>query len=119
MNLAKHLLVAGVLALPLFGCSRKQDASKPGAIDGIQPGQDIAWADGSVMTVTRREGHALEGVRIVRMLSTGQATVISANKGTIEPGADAHSVNLTLYEATTRTGNNEMSAHLLRLAFTK
>ncbi|MCX6922156.1 MAG: hypothetical protein NT154_02885, partial [Verrucomicrobia bacterium] len=94
--------------LAFCGCSKKA-ASKGSAIDRVQAGQEVAWADGYVLTVAKREGSSLEGVRIVNTLPDGQTRTIFAEKGTISPGDDANSVKIALYEAQTQTGNNQMS----------
>ena len=52
-----------------FAAARKKGASKGSAIDRVQSGQEVAWADGYVLTVAKREGGSLEGVRIVNSTS--------------------------------------------------
>jgi len=104
--------------LAFCGCSKKA-ASKGSAIDLVQSGQEVAWADGYVLTVAKREGSSLEGIRIVNTLPDGQIRTILAEKGTISKGEDANSVKIALYEAQTQTGNNQMSAHLMNLVLNK
>ena len=116
LRISLIILLSG---LAFCGCSRKQDASKGSAIDLVQSGQEVAWADGFVMSVTKRDGDSLEGIRIVKMQPDGQMRTIVADKGTIAKGEDANSVKITLYEAQTQTGNNLMSAHLMTLVLSK
>jgi|APCry1669189101_1035198.scaffolds.fasta_scaffold111613_1 hypothetical protein len=104
--------------LAFCGCSKKA-ASKGSAIERVQSGQEIAWADGYLLTVAKRAGSSLEGIRIVNTLPDGQTRIILAEKGTITEGDDANSVKIALYEAQTQTGNNQMSAHLMNLVLTR
>ena len=50
-------------------------------------GTDVAWSDGYVLHVTKRDGTALEGIRVVHTDASGQVTTITADKGTVALGS--------------------------------
>ena len=50
-------------------------------------GTDVAWSDGNVLHVTKRDGTSLEGIRVVHTDASGQVTTITADKGTVALGS--------------------------------
>jgi hypothetical protein len=111
--------IAALSGAALSGCSRKSGESQTSAINLVKAGEDSTWAQGYVLNVAKREGNALEGIRVLKTSSDGSERTIVAEKGTISPGADKDSVKITLYEAETLNGNNRLHAHLLTMVFTK
>ena len=61
-------------------------SAHPGS-DRIVAGTDVAWSDGNVLHVTKRDGTSLEGIRVVHTDASGQVTTITADKGTVELGS--------------------------------
>ena len=83
----KNTLLILLSGLLLCGCSKMPATSAHPASDLIVAGSDIAWSDGYVLHVTKRDGTSLEGVRVVHTDASGQVTTITADKGTVELGA--------------------------------
>jgi hypothetical protein len=116
LSITLTILLSG---LAFCGCSHKHDAATRPAIELVQAGQDVTWADGSVLHVVKRDGSSLEGIQIVRTTLNGQPTMIVAGKGTISKGADDNSVKITLYEAQVQKGDTLTSADLMNLILSR
>ena len=70
-----------ILALLFCGCSRKHTAYVDQSVD-IVAGKDIVVRD-YVISVKKRQGSSIEGVRIVRSEPDGKVTTITADTGTL------------------------------------
>jgi hypothetical protein len=116
LRITLAILLSG---LAFCGCSQKHDAAARPAIELVQAGQDITWADGYVLRVTKREDSSLEGIQIVQTALDGQQKLIVADKGTVSEGADHNSVKITLYEAQVQRGNTQTRAHLMNLVLSR
>jgi hypothetical protein len=89
----------------LFGCSNKhadhgqrdQAPSATPAIDRVKVGEDVAWSDGYVLRVARRDGASLGGIRITYKGPDGQVTTTTADKGTASSSGaiERHGVKYT------------------------
>jgi hypothetical protein len=105
----KNTFVILLSAFLLFGCSKEQAdhgdrppearqspqqttqgprvedqaLSAVPAIDLIKAGQDVAWSDGYVLHVARRDGASLGEIRITCKGKDGQVTTTTADKGTV------------------------------------
>ena len=53
----------------------------------VEAGKDVAWSDGYVLHVAKRDGSSLEGIHVVHKNFNGQVTTIIADKGTLQPGS--------------------------------
>ena len=73
-----------ILALLFCGCSRKHTAYVDQSVD-IVAGKDIVVRD-YVISVKKRQGSSIEGVRIVRREPDGKETTITADTGTLTQG---------------------------------
>jgi hypothetical protein len=73
MKITLFIILSAVI---LCGCSKKP------AIGRIQAGRDIAWLDGEVLHIEKRDGYSLEGIRIVHKLADGSEETTTADKGT-------------------------------------
>lgn len=110
------LLVIASFTMVLAGCStHSPTASTSPAIDLVQTGKDIQFADGSVVRVAKREGNSLEGIHILMSPSGGPAREITAEMGTIKPGTPEHSnfenqITLTLHNAKAVSGQTNFTA---------
>ena len=98
MKVTMVILSAGLV---LCGCVPDQTSSKPAAFDRVAAGGDTAWHDGVVLHIAKRNGAALEGIRINWTTNDGHKTVLVANSGTVAPGsltnaADVNAVRLIL-----------------------
>jgi PBP1b-binding outer membrane lipoprotein LpoB len=119
----KNTLVILLSAFLLFGCSNKhaddgdrqpetrqslqqstqgprvqdQAPSAVPAIDLVKAGEDVAWSDGYVLHVARRDGASLGGIRITCKGKDGQVTTTTADKGTVSNSgaAESHGVLYT------------------------
>jgi len=104
--------------LLLCGCSQKHTTHVDQSID-IVAGKDIAVRD-RVVSVQKRDGNSIQGIRIVRKLPGGKETIITANTGTIAQSPN-NSVTLTLSKALvqtkTRGGATESTAERLEIRF--
>jgi hypothetical protein len=105
----KNTLTIILSGLLLCGCSPKQasSSSRP-AIDLVEAGKDIAWRDGYVLRVTKRDGTSLEGIQISAMSAAGQTTM-SADTGTVSPVVEGNVMNdssviITLHNARMKVG---------------
>jgi uncharacterized lipoprotein YajG len=76
----KNTLLILLSAFLLFGCSKKNAVP---AIDLVKAGKDVAWSDGYVLHVVRRDGASIEGIRIVHKGQDGQVTTTTADSGTV------------------------------------
>ena len=77
-----------LLALLLCGCSRRQTVYLHPPIN-IVAGQDIVRQYGDshlVISVKKRDGSSLEGIRIVETGPGGRESIITANTGTLTQG---------------------------------
>jgi hypothetical protein len=83
----KNTLLILLSGLLLCGCSKMPASSAHPASDRIVAGTDVAWNDGIVLHVTKRDGTSLEGIRVVHTDASGQVTTITADKGTVELGS--------------------------------
>jgi hypothetical protein len=83
----KHTLLIILSGLLLCACSKMPASSTHPASDRIVAGTDVAWSDGYVLHVTKRDGTALEGIRVVHTDASGQVTTITADKGTVALGS--------------------------------
>ena len=101
----------------LCGCGQKGAQAAPAAVDLVQPEQEVVWADGFAMKVAERDGFNLEGIRIAKEMGNGQITILLAEKGTLSPGPDRDSVAIALFNVETQTGNNQMHANKVNVAF--
>lgn len=126
--------------LLLCGCSQKHTAVVDQSVD-IVAGKDIVVRD-YVVSVSRRDGNSIEGVRIVQREPDGKETTITADTGTLTQGrkenvearpTDAktkdrllvavihNSVTMTLSNALVQTktqnGTTKMMVEKLELAF--
>ena len=119
VSVLRITLIILLSGLAFCGCSHKHDAATRPAIELVEAGQDLTWADGIVLHVTKRDGSSLEGIQIVRTALNGQQTTIVADKGTVSEGADHNSVNITLYEAQTQNGNTQTRAHRMNFVFSR
>ena len=133
-------LITFLSALLLSGCSPKHTAYIDQTID-IVAGKDIVVRD-YVLSVRKRAGNSLEGVRILRREPDGKETIITANTGTITQGAkqnveatpaDAktqdrlkvvlirNTVKMTLFNANvqtkTKSGTTRMTVQKMELVF--
>ena len=124
----KNTLTVLLSGLLLCGCSQKQASSARPAIDLVEAGKDIAWRDGSVLHITKRDGTSLEGIQIIKTTPDGQRTTLTADTGTLSPGsvenaADDGSVKITLKKATIEkhggAGNELITAKDMTLVFQK
>lgn len=70
-----------LLALLFSGCSQKRTAHVDQSVD-IVAGKEIVVRD-HVISVKKREGSSIEGVRIVRREPDGKETTITADTGTL------------------------------------
>jgi hypothetical protein len=93
----KNTLLILLSAFLFFGCSKKHPASAVPAIDLVEAGKDVAWSDGYMLRVARRDGASLEGIRILHKGQDGQVTTITADKGTVSGlgAVEAHGVLYT------------------------
>jgi len=83
----KNTLLILLSGLLLCGCSKMPATSAHPASDLIVAGTNIAWSDGYVLHVTKRDGTSLEGIRVVHTDASGQVTTITADKGTVQLGS--------------------------------
>jgi hypothetical protein len=81
MNNTLLILLSGLL---LYGCSQKHAPPARSASELVEAGKDIAWSDGYVLHVTRREGLTLGGIRIVKTETNGRVFTITADRGTLD-----------------------------------
>jgi hypothetical protein len=116
MKQSISLIVLVSLTMVLVGCStRSPTASKRPAIDLVEAGKDIEFGGGSVLHVTKREGSALEGIRILVRQPGVQDAEVAAETGTIKSGTPEHSnfenqVTITLHDAKIVTGSTSSTA---------
>jgi len=104
----KYTLIILLSGLVLCGCSKKP------AVELVVAGKDIAWRDGVVLRVTKRDGASLEGVQITTIQiaataangkpMTTASNTITADTATLSPGsvedaADKNCVQITLHNA--------------------
>jgi hypothetical protein len=108
-----------LLGLTFCGCSRKDGGGSAATLELVQAGQDTTWANRDVLTVTKREGNSLEGIRLIRTGLNGQQITILADKGEVAMGDDKQSVKLILHDAQTLNGARTMHANLLTVVLTK
>ena len=126
--------------LLLCGCSQKHTAVVDESVD-IVAGKDIVVRD-YVVSVKKRDGSSIEGVRIVHREPDGKETTITADTGTLTQGRKENvearptdektqerlrvvvihnSVTLTLSNALvqtkTQSGTTKMMVEKLELAF--
>ena len=71
----------------LFNVTNMPASSAHPASDLIVAGKDVAWSDGYVLHVTKRDGSSLEGIRVIHNDASGRVTTITAAKGTVAPGS--------------------------------
>ena len=71
-------------ALLLGGCSPKHTVYLDQSVD-IVAGEDIVWND-HVVSVKKRDGSSIEGIRIVGRKPDGTETIITADTGTVTQG---------------------------------
>jgi len=79
----KNTLTVLLSGLLLCGCSKKP------AVDFVVAGKDIAWRDGSVLRVDKRDGTSLEGIHITHSDPNGDRSTLIADTGTISSGSIA------------------------------
>jgi len=128
------------LCLFVSGCSQKHTARIDESVD-IVAGKDIV-VRGYVLHIQKREGSALEGIRLVQRKPDGKETTITANTGIVTespkqsievPSADTKTREklrvaliqnggmITLFDATmetkTQSGTNKMRAQKLEFRF--
>jgi hypothetical protein len=82
----KYTLVILLSVVILSGCSKKQATPASQAIDLVVAGKDIAWRDGYVLHVTKRDGSSLEGITISGMRAGSHNQTMLADTGTVAPG---------------------------------
>jgi len=105
----KHTHILILSGLLLGGCCSQRQVT---AIDRVQSGTDTAWDQGLyVLHVTNRNGSSLEGVRIISRGYGEEATIVSADTGSISQGpscvdgvADDNAVKITLQNARSEKG---------------
>jgi hypothetical protein len=95
------ILLSGLL---LCGCWQKPASSARSAFDQVAAGGDTVWHGGWVLHVTKRDGAALEGIRITMTADDGHKATITADTGTLAPGsitnaADDNCVRILLHQA--------------------
>ena len=83
----KNTLLILLSGLLLCGCSKMPATSAHPASDLIVAGTNIAWSDGCVLHVTKRDGTSLEGIRVIHTDASGQVVTITADKGTVGLGS--------------------------------
>jgi hypothetical protein len=101
MKTTLTIILSGLL---LCGCSQKPATVARPAIDLVESGKDIAWHDGFILRVAKRDGMAIQGVQITGTTPDGQKVVVTAETGALSPGsvenaADDGSVRITLKNA--------------------
>jgi len=79
-------------------------------IDLVEAGKDLAWGNGWIMHVAKREGSSLEGIRIVIKAPDGQEKTLVAETGMVSKGPDDNSVKLILYKVQGQSSNNSWTA---------
>ena len=117
MKTTLTILISGLL---LCGCAQRQATSAHRAIDSIQAGKDLIWANGLVLRVAKRDGDSVEGIRIVSETSDGQQTTTTADTGTLSSGSvespgDTRSVRLTLHNAQSQSATARATAETVML----
>lgn len=109
------LITLALFAAGLTGCSmHSRAASTRPAIDLVKAGKDVAFPEGYILHVAKREGNSLEGIRIRVTSPDGQTKEITADQGTIQPGVAlrpgfpeynaANQITITLHNAKTVSG---------------
>ena len=81
----KGTFIVSLTALLLSACSQRHTAHIDETVD-IVAGKDIVLLGGDVLSVKRRDGSSLEGIRIVRSGPDGEETIITAEIGTVTQG---------------------------------
>jgi hypothetical protein len=117
--LRRIIYILLLLGLTVCGCSRKEGGSSASAVELVQAGQDTTWANRDVLSVAKRDGKSVEGIRLLRTSLNGQQITILADKGEVAKGDDKQSVKLILYDAQTLNGSRTMHANLLTVVLTK
>ena len=137
----RSIFIILLTTLLFSGCSRKHTAYIDETLD-IEAGKEIALPGGDVLSVKKRDGNSLEGIRVVQRGADGREAVITADTGTVVQGpkqrvevqpADAktqdglrvfvikNSVKLTLFDANreikTQAGTNKMTFRQMELHF--
>lgn len=116
MKKSISLIALAIFTAVLAGCSKPSStiSTRP-AIELVQAGKDIEFPGGYVLHVAKREGSSLEGVRILVTPPNGQASEITAERGTIKPGTPENpnfenQITMTLHNAKTVTGSKHSTA---------
>lgn len=84
MNLFPAIVGCGVI---LSGCSMTPTASSISGIDRVQSGTETTWSNNLKLSVQKREGPRLEGVRVEQTLPDDSHFVYTAESAAIEPGS--------------------------------
>ena len=104
------------VAMVLAGCSKDSPtASARPAIDLVQAGKDIEFPGGYVLHVAKRDGSSLQGIHVLVTPPAGQASEITAETGTIQPGTPEYpifksQITITLHNAKIVTGPTNSTA---------
>jgi hypothetical protein len=113
-------IVLASFTMALAGCSKRSPttSTRP-AIDLVQAGKDVEFADG-VVRVAKREGNSLEGVHVLVTPSNGQTREITAETGTIKSGTDENAnfenqITITLHNAKILSGPTNFTSALVKI----
>lgn len=115
------LIILASFTLVLSGHSKDSPAaSTRPAIDLVQAGKDVEFSGGYILHVAKREGDALEGVDVRIMPADGQASEITAEKGTIKSGTPENpdfknQITITLHNAKTVSGPTNFTSALVEI----
>ena len=112
----KNTFTVILSGLFLCGCSQKQATPASHTIDLVQAGTNELWklSDNRdiILSVTKRDGNSLEGVRLSHIAPDGHKSISTADTGTVASGSvenptDENSVRIILHNA--RVANGKMT----------
>ena len=103
MKIALKILLLSVF---LCGCSQGHNTSPNSTLDWLQAGKDISLGN-YVLHVQKREGSALEGIRMEKREADGQVTKITAERGKLLQGSDPSFFRIVLYDAHAEAGKHK------------
>lgn len=103
MKIAMAVLFFGVM---LCGCSPRQATRTKPAIDWMQPGRAVDWGGGTVSRIEKRDGMAVQGIKLTFQHAPNPDSTVTADSGTLVPGSpkdssDTNSVTIVLTNAKT------------------
>ena len=84
----KHTLTVLLSGLLLCGCSQKPATSARPAIDLVEASKNVAWSDGYVVSIGKRDGTALEAVVVSKTGSDGKKRTFTADIATLLSGSE-------------------------------